>query len=89
MSRASTHIQVPDIKSGFAKQLRNYPLVNICSAATMQLLTLSVVLSLLAKTVISQKIVLTNDDGWASANIRQQYTALQEAGYNVRFSNSR
>ncbi len=30
------------------------------------------------------KIVLTNDDGWATANIRAQDTALTTAGFNVR-----
>ena len=49
----------------------------------MQLPTLSVVLSLLAKAVISQKIVLTNDDGWAVAQIRAQFNTLNSAGFNV------
>ena len=30
------------------------------------------------------KIVHTNDDGWAVANIRASFDALQDAGYNVR-----
>ena len=34
------------------------------------------------------KVVLTNDDGWATANIRQQYTSLTEAGYNVSLPSS-
>lgn len=29
------------------------------------------------------KIVLTNDDGWATANIRAQDTALTSAGFSV------
>ncbi|KAF7320960.1 SurE domain-containing protein [Mycena chlorophos] len=33
-----------------------------------------------------QKIVLTNDDGWAVANIRAQETALNNEGYNVILS---
>nr|GAT51050.1 predicted protein [Mycena chlorophos] len=33
-----------------------------------------------------QKIVLTNDDGWAVAKIRAQETALNTAGYNVVLS---
>jgi len=32
------------------------------------------------------KIVLTNDDGWATANIRAQDTALTTAGFNVVLS---
>jgi 5'-nucleotidase len=32
-----------------------------------------------------QNVVLTNDDGWAVAMIRQQYTALNNAGYKVYF----
>lgn len=31
-----------------------------------------------------QKLVLTNDDGWAVAQIRAEYEALTEAGYDVR-----
>ena len=30
-----------------------------------------------------QNIVLTNDDGWAVAQIRAQFNALEAAGYNV------
>ena len=29
------------------------------------------------------KVVLSNDDGWAAANIRAQNAALELAGYNV------
>jgi 5'-nucleotidase len=32
------------------------------------------------------KIVLTNDDGWAVAQIRAQNDALKAAGYDVRFA---
>ena len=31
----------------------------------------------------SAKIVISNDDGWATANIRAQNSALREAGHNV------
>jgi 5'-nucleotidase len=31
----------------------------------------------------AQNIVLTNDDGWAVAQIRAEYTALVAAGFNV------
>lgn len=31
-----------------------------------------------------QKLVLTNDDGWAVAQIRAEYEALVWAGYDVR-----
>lgn len=34
--------------------------------------------------VTCQKIVLTNDDGWAVAQIRAEYEALADAGYDVR-----
>lgn len=50
----------------------------------MQYLTTSVALLLLANSVLSQNIVLTNDDGWAVAQIRAQYNALNAAGFNVR-----
>lgn len=30
------------------------------------------------------KVVLTNDDGWAVAQIRSDYDALRAAGFNVR-----
>lgn len=29
------------------------------------------------------RVVLTNDDGWAEANIRAQYSTLTEGGYQV------
>lgn len=29
------------------------------------------------------KILVTNDDGWAVANIRAQYNSLKSAGFNV------
>lgn len=32
----------------------------------------------------AQKIVLTNDDGWAVAQIRAEFTALVNDGYDVR-----
>ncbi|KAI0689378.1 survival protein sure-like phosphatase/nucleotidase [Cytidiella melzeri] len=45
---------------------------------------------ILALVVVAQcrvtKIVLTNDDGWAVAQIRAQYDALVAAGYNVILS---
>ena len=37
----------------------------------------------------AQNIVLTNDDGWAVAQIRAQFDALEAAGHNVRVSNCR
>jgi hypothetical protein len=36
--------------------------------------------------VQSVNIVLSNDDGWAEANIRQFYTALTHAGHSVVLS---
>ena len=41
-------------------------------------------LSLLSSTGAATNIVLTNDDGWAVAQLRAEYTALNAAGYNVR-----
>jgi hypothetical protein len=32
----------------------------------------------------AQKIVLTNDDGWAVAQLREEYNELIAAGYEVR-----
>lgn len=37
-------------------------------------------------TAYAQKIVLTNDDGWAVAQIRAEYTALVAAGFDVVLS---
>ena len=31
----------------------------------------------------AQNIILTNDDGWAVAQIRAQFDALQSVGFNV------
>jgi len=44
------------------------------------------VLSVLPLSVLSTKIVLTNDDGWAVANIRAVDTDLRAAGYQVILS---
>jgi hypothetical protein len=41
------------------------------------------VLVVLATVASAQRIVLTNDDGWAVAQIRAEYNALQAAGYEV------
>ncbi|CCM04144.1 uncharacterized protein FIBRA_06306 [Fibroporia radiculosa] len=35
---------------------------------------------------LAQSLVLTNDDGWAVANIRAQFTALNNAGFDVVLS---
>lgn len=32
---------------------------------------------------LQQKVVLTNDDGWAVAQIRAEYDALRAAGFQV------
>ncbi|KAI0789202.1 sure-like protein [Abortiporus biennis] len=51
------------------------------------MIALPFVLSLLAATLVnSQNIVLTNDDGWAVAQIRAQFDALTTAGFNVVLS---
>jgi len=47
---------------------------------------LSIVLSTLAglaASALAKNIVLTNDDGWASTEIRSTYRALSQAGHNV------
>ena len=38
----------------------------------------------LPTSVIAQNIVISDDDGWATAQIRAQYESLSSAGYNVR-----
>ncbi|ODV96422.1 hypothetical protein PACTADRAFT_33592 [Pachysolen tannophilus NRRL Y-2460] len=40
-------------------------------------------IALLASTCYAKNIILTNDDGWASTNIRAAYNALTDAGHNV------
>ncbi|KLO10394.1 5'/3'-nucleotidase sure [Schizopora paradoxa] len=40
-------------------------------------------LALCASGVSALNILLTNDDSWASANVRATFTALQKAGHNV------
>ncbi|KAJ7058060.1 acid phosphatase [Mycena amicta] len=52
----------------------------------MALLTRAVVLVALACTLSAQRIVLTNDDGWAVALVRAQESALNSAGYDVVLS---
>lgn len=44
------------------------------------------VLSLISLAVanLNRRIVLTNDDGWAVANIRAHNDALKAAGFDVR-----
>ncbi|KAE9400879.1 sure-like protein [Gymnopus androsaceus JB14] len=49
----------------------------------MNVLTSVAVLFLSISLVQSTNIVLTNDDGWAVAMIRQQYATLIDAGYDV------
>ncbi|KAF8904759.1 survival protein sure-like phosphatase/nucleotidase [Gymnopilus junonius] len=44
------------------------------------------ILSALSCLCSATKIVLTNDDGWAVAQIRAEYTALKAAGYEVILS---
>lgn len=45
---------------------------------------LSVLLALSSSVAFATNVLLTNDDGWAVANIRAQYAELQSAGYYVR-----
>lgn len=44
----------------------------------------SLALTTLVVGVTAQKIVLTNDDGWAVAQLRDEYNMLTAAGYQVR-----
>lgn len=44
---------------------------------------LSITVSLICLVASAQKILLTNDDGWAVAQIRAQFSALENAGYDV------
>lgn len=46
------------------------------------------VLASVAVVAQCQNIVLTNDDGWATAQIRAQDDALNAAGFNVRGGHS-
>jgi len=41
------------------------------------------ILALFAVASTGQRIVITNDDGWATAQIRAEYNALKAAGYDV------
>ncbi|TCD60669.1 hypothetical protein EIP91_009716 [Steccherinum ochraceum] len=50
------------------------------------LFTSLIFLSVLVSGVFSQNILLTNDDGWAVAQIRAQNDALKAAGFNVVLS---
>ena len=43
-------------------------------------------LTLAIATARAQNIVISDDDGWATAQIRAQYESLTDAGYNVRCS---
>lgn len=49
----------------------------------MKVLSFGATLFLSVALVHSTNVILTNDDGWAVAMIRQQMTALIKAGYDV------
>ena len=49
------------------------------------LLTSAAILATIASANGATKVVLTNDDGWAVANIRAKYNALVNAGFDVSF----
>ncbi|KAI0789179.1 sure-like protein [Abortiporus biennis] len=53
--------------------------------SVLTLLFLGVISAISAPTS-APKVVLTNDDGWATAQIRAQYNALTAAGFNVILS---
>ncbi|KAJ7088546.1 sure-like protein [Mycena crocata] len=75
--------------------MRNVPLSNVpsfklkcqrSSAVTLAMMLQTVLLATLSLTVSAQtanKILLTNDDGWAVAQVRAQNDALKAAGYNI------
>ena len=42
----------------------------------------------IALRVHAQKVVVTNDDGWAVAQIRAQYNALKSGGFDVSLSST-
>ncbi|KAF4568390.1 hypothetical protein EYR36_010401 [Pleurotus pulmonarius] len=46
----------------------------------------TVLLCCLPKVFAQHKVILTNDDGWAEAQIRAEYEALNEAGFDVILS---
>ncbi|KZT69457.1 survival protein sure-like phosphatase/nucleotidase [Daedalea quercina L-15889] len=48
--------------------------------------TLVLLAAILAVYVSAQNLVICNDDGWATAQIRAQYESLSNAGYNVVLS---
>ncbi|PIL26059.1 hypothetical protein GSI_11813 [Ganoderma sinense ZZ0214-1] len=48
--------------------------------------SLALTLSLLSAYVAATKIVISNDDGWATAQIRQQFDTLTNAGHDVILS---
>lgn len=50
---------------------------------TLSLSSVWIFLSVITAANCQVKIVHTNDDGWAVANIRAQDTALVNAGFNV------
>lgn len=49
----------------------------------MKFSTILTTLTAFATTALGKNIVLTNDDGWASTEIRATYRALTQAGHNV------
>jgi 5'-nucleotidase len=49
----------------------------------MKLLQAAAAVLTLLLAVNGQNVVLTNDDGWAVAMIREQFALLNSAGYNV------
>ncbi|KAK7031044.1 hypothetical protein VNI00_013834 [Paramarasmius palmivorus] len=52
----------------------------------MKLKTFTVLSFLVGIAVCQKRIVLTNDDGWATGAIRAQYEALRDAGYDIILS---
>jgi hypothetical protein len=61
---------------GFATLLLFIPLLGLVSAKPIQR----------APRAVQANILLTNDDGWAVAQIRSEFDALDAAGFNVGFT---
>ncbi|TFK37594.1 sure-like protein [Crucibulum laeve] len=49
-------------------------------------ISLPIILTLALRATHALKIVLTNDDGWATAQVRAEFDALQAAGFQVLLS---
>lgn len=81
-SRYARYASIKANKQSPHKKL-NGPADTLNFLIVMKLISSGAALFLSVALVRSTKIVLTNDDGWATAMIRQQMTDLIKAGYDV------